>query len=172
MSEPPPRPERVTAPASAPAVHTPSRSENVVVGCKLPNGVHLQLQRKTRPTDPVTGREYDFWERMPGGYTLNGIALDHAKLARAEMPEFLLVGSPRPSAFTTIPRAFWEEWVEQNKHTPLYLSGDVWGSDNETDARVMAKERSQQRTGFEPVDPDNPNERPIGRKIETAERPA
>jgi hypothetical protein len=127
-------PERatVTEPAQA-AAATADRSGNVVyVGCKLPNGVVLDLDRYV----PINDR--------------GDIRLEKSKLPPVTLKGWAFrVGidaplvSPGGYVFTPVPREFWAEWIKRNGEGDLIASQMIIFGDTMDAAQGKAVDRAE-----------------------------
>jgi len=147
---------QVTAPV-AKAKAIPPSARNVVVACKIPNGIWLQLQKsEERPVETRDGTKMlNFWVKGGKRYYINGPAYPVGQLPK---------GFPRPPlieggyAITRgIPADVWEQWWEQNKladycvapdgaeHGMIFAYPDL---DSVVDA---AREQESLMSGLEPL---------------------
>lgn len=102
----------------------------VSVGCKLPNGIKLEL--------------LDNSGVVVAEKTLRGVAHD-----RMKAPPLLVGGY----AFTSIDADFWAAWKEKYKDSPILKEQLVIDHKQEASAKAMAVERSEIRSGKEPINP-------------------
>jgi hypothetical protein len=110
-------------------------SENVLVACKLPHGLNLDL--------------YD------GKVLRSRVKLSGIMAFRIPNPDRKFV-NPEVYAghtITSVPRAHWEEWHEKHKSHPSVVNGFIYVSKTRDDAQAQAKEREKEQTGFEQLDP-------------------
>ena len=147
--------------------------DTVYVGCKLPNGIILQLCAEEEYREPVMGggtivsKRY---RRLPETYTLNGCSIDLARVAAGEVPHLIVGGA---GITPGIPRDFWEKWLEANKHSHLVRNKIVFAQRDEMSARSRAVELKDVRSGLEPIDPENPGSTsPDVRRIATGTKAA
>ena len=105
----------------------------VIVGCKLPHG--LVLHHPMKPSEKVS---------------LNG------------MNKAIIIGATHVT--TEVDAEFWQTWksVHEGKFPPLD-SGAIFEARSTVEAASKAKERANEKTGFERLEPDS-----IG--IKTAEK--
>ncbi len=111
-------------------------SETVLVGCKLPHGIYLDL---------YDGMNLRARVKLPGIMTFK-IPTDPPR--KFQNPEVVL-----GHTMTAVPRKHWEEWLEKNKRHPSVVNGFVYAAKNETEAKAVAREHERETTGFEQVDP-------------------
>lgn len=148
QAQPPAKPQ--------PAPIEPQRSAaTVTVGCRLPNGLVLQLFAMDDVTEAVPNgyKSVKMARRLDETYTLNGTAIDIEKVKRGEMTHLIFDGAALTSG---IPKAFWDEWAETYKDSEFVKNGHVFAHATDDGARRMATERAGQRTGLEPIDPEHP----------------
>lgn len=141
---------------NAPPQPASSRSEHVVVGCKLPNGLILHCFVMETRREPLMGggmREVHQARRLPETYTLNGNAMDVAKMAQGDVPHLIIGGY---GVTRDIPREFWERWEEQNRDSDLVRGGFIFAVADEASARARAQDGAKLRSGLEPLDPASP----------------
>jgi hypothetical protein len=138
----------------------------VVVCCKLPSGLHLDLMKTSadgKPTNILARR-----------VTVNGTQAQRA-LERADDKGRPVDMEPFPGAATGfgltfgVDADFWEAWVNQNKDYTPYARGMIFAHAKVENARAEAKEKGDKKagikSGLEPIDPENP-----GGKIKPDER--
>lgn len=93
----------------------------VTVGCKLPNGLHLDHAGKR--------------------FTLRG----------ANASE--LIGG---HGLTQIPADFWEAWATAHADFEPLKQGLIFAEAKANDAKAAAEDNSENKSGFEGIDPKNP----------------
>jgi hypothetical protein len=130
--------------------------EHVIVACKLPNGIILQLCEWTERTESGLGgiRTYKVWEKRGDKYVVRGVTIPFGTV-----PTYAMAGG---YALTSgIPRDFWEKWLEQNKDNQVVLSGLLFAHASQDDAEAQAEEGKAELTGMEPLalsmDPEVPS---------------
>lgn len=159
-----------------PAAETPpvsTAAETVTVGCKLPNGLELHLDEMVDYRIPMNGGYVTEKRsrRLPDTYTLNGRAIDLAKIAATGSVPHLIVGGY--GITNGIPRDFWERWLAANKDSDIVREKIVFAMADEGRAQGFALEHAGVRTGMEPIDPDAPGRTsPEFRKIQPGTRSA
>lgn len=154
-----------------PAVAPPPASaapDTVTVGCKLPNGLVLHLDTMVDYRIPMPGGGTVIERRsrrLPDTYTLNGSAIDLARIAATGSVSHRIIGGY--GITTGIPRDFWERWLAANKNAEYVQKRLVFAEPNEGRAEAAAIEGAKIRTGMEPIDPDEPGRfNPDARKIQ------
>lgn len=140
-----------------------SAARTVVVACKIPTGLVLQLQHpmeriedgphgpKTRTYNVFGGKRYQV--RGPG-YPVGTLPKGFAKYKPAPMIE-------GGYAITRgIPKDFWEQWLEQNKQADYVVAPDgaehgmIFAYDDLDDVAAAAREQEALLSGLEPVSTD------------------
>lgn len=128
-----------------------TRSGFVTVGCKIPNGIILQLSTMEQSTEPVMGgghRDVKVGRKIGEKYTVRGPSL---KLG--EIPAFVMAGG---YALTVglVPEDFWNEWVKQNADADIVRNRLIIAHRSVDDAESECTNNASLRTGLEPMDPN------------------
>lgn len=172
---------RAASVVNAPAVHVPKKGHaTVVVGCKVPVGLALQLFRKTQVPEPVQGggvRITDRYDRFGEVIEVRGPAYPEGPAPKGYPRRPVIIGG---YAITRdVPANFWDEWLEQNKDTELVKSRQIIAWASADDVKAEAQENRTRTSGLEPLNQDgdprmsrplNPNVRSVERAPEMAER--
>lgn len=160
-----------------PAVPPPPAStaaQTVTVGCKLPNGLELHLDEMVEYKIPMPGGGYVIEKRsrrLPETFTLNGRAIDLARIAATGSVPHLIVGGY--GITSGVPRDFWDRWLVANERSDIVREKIVFAMPDEGRAQGFALEHAAVRTGMEPIDPDAPGRTsPEFRKIQPGTRSA
>lgn len=144
-----------------------SNARFVVVACKIPNGLALQLQRpfeKFEDTrDGPQKRSYNvFYGKR---YLVRGPAYPVGTL-----PKGFAQYKPTPNieggyALTRgIPKDFWEQWLKQNEQADYVIPPDgaehgmIFAYDDLDDVAAAAREQEELRSGLEPISTDEDKE--------------
>lgn len=142
---------------------TRSATGMVVVGCKIPNGVILQLSVFEQNAEPVMGgghRDVKIGRKVGQTYTVRG-----PNVKFGEIPRFLMAGG---YALTSgIPEDFWNTWLEQNKDAEMVKRELIVAYKSMDDVEAHCSNNETLKTGLEPMDPQN-----LPRGIMTAEEQA
>lgn len=110
-------------------------TETVIVGCKLPQGLLLEV-------DGITVR-------------VNGSA--RYNMPRPNKKHLQLgVNVHASDGLTTLDRGFWEKWCEAHKDYGPLVNGHIYSSATMNKAKTMAEKTADAKTGFEPLDPNKP----------------
>lgn len=102
-------------------------SDDVLIACKLPYGLHLDLGKQR--------------------VTLNGSGKSE-KVGR-----FFSISS-EAYGLTKVPRDFWESWFKANSNLDAVKKGYIFASESRKDLKAEAKEKSDLKTGLERIDPN------------------
>ena len=118
-------------------------NNTVVVGCKLPHGILLQLDKliETKGTDGKTVETKAI--RIGDKYTLNGA--NSSKVIGG-------YGITR-----NIPADFFEEWMKQNADFQPVKAGLIFRQDSLDKAEDQAEEQTAVKSGLEGIDPKHPD---------------
>lgn len=104
--------------------------ETVIVCCKLPNGLHLDLPGKPRVT--ILGNSVPYGE-VPGHPIQTGYAMT-----------------------MDVPAAFWEEWLRTHGTMEIVERGLIFAHTDNKSAVAHSKEMEKELTGLERKDPSVP----------------
>lgn len=138
----------VAAGIASPAVHVEkTNSSTVWIGCKLPNGLLLQLHEETQMDRPVVGggiKPVKVFMRTGETVRLRGPAVPFGAL-----PRFTIESG---YALTEVKRDFWERWVEQNKTMDIVKEGLVFCQSDKVNAEAEARDKGRDiMSGLEPL---------------------
>jgi hypothetical protein len=139
--------------------------ETVSVACKLPNGLVCevvdmrdymdQVQRaEGRPNVPIV-------RKTLGRFRLRG----YQEARATDSAGMINVESRRVSHLfgitQNVPKDLWDAWWEQNKDcfAPA-MNGLIFAHAQTKSVEAYAKEHAELKTGFDPIDPENPDGRP------------
>ncbi len=118
-------------------------SRNVLsVGCKLPNGMHLDINTAGEVLQRVT---------------LKGIN---------SLTEGAIIRPATRSGFAiteNVPKEFFEEWMRTHSNHPAVKNNLIFAHTQVASVQDMGKELQEVQHGFEPIDPSKP-----AKSIETA----
>lgn len=116
-------------------------SDTVIVGCKLPHGLVLELgytlganggqvtYGKDYKKIRVNGTNHGYQDRTKG-HTAGEIALTPG-----------------------VPKDFWDEWFKKNKDLAFVREGLIFAQPNAASADAVKREREDLKTKLEPLDP-------------------
>lgn len=102
----------------------PTTGGTLIVGCKLPNGLHLDLKTKGGERQRVT------LNGANSGHIVGGYGL-----TRNVSAEFIM------------------EWLKVNAKHPAVVNNEIFVHNQLESAEDMARERRDIETGLEPIDP-------------------
>lgn len=108
-------------------VASTNSGKTISVGCKLPNGLHLDRVKLGEPIERVTLRGSNA-ARVVGGYGIT----------------------------TNVPEEFFNDWMKRHSQHPAVRNGLIFAHHETASVRDIAKERAENLTGFEPVNKDKP----------------
>ncbi len=104
----------------------------VVVGCKLPSGLRIQLRDNDGKVHEVK---------------LNGSAAPVAPTLARPMPAHRISST---FGMTTVDKEMWEAWVAEHKSYPPLVKGFIFAAPRSDSADSKARERQAEKTGLEP----------------------
>ena len=134
----------------------PASSRTVIVACKVPNGLRLQLQKETKVREPRrdgSGYEVAIYMTPTGApIFVNGPAYPVGTLPKGfpKMPE---IEGGYALTFG-IPREFWDTWVEQNKQASYVTTNMIFACASKEDAAAKGREFEKLLSGMEPLSTD------------------
>ena len=131
--------------ATVPPAHA---GETVTVGCKLPNGMHLDLYIPTGEKQRLgTGDDFPI-------YRVERVTVRGAYAGKPQGTPSLPVGAA--GLTSGVPKDFWDKWVAANAKMPVVVNGLVFAHAEKASARAIVSERRSERTGLEGLDRDKP----------------
>jgi hypothetical protein len=142
-----PSTEKVAAPAIKDNAGQKLGGRTVVVACKMPRGLMLQLTQFINQDTRVMG----------GGVEKRQVPMrvgDQVRLKPAILPFGAIPNYPIVCGFSLtrdIDANFWREYAEQNKNLTMITEGLLAAFDTEADANAYCREYEAKRTGFEPL---------------------
>lgn len=173
---PEPQSASATAPLPTGKPTVPSRpatgTDTVTVACKIANGLILEVSEMVDWPEPngfgggtrTTKKAVRIGEQI----VIRGNAIDIVNLRSGADSEFPRVGG---YALTSgVPRDFWELWLEQHKDAPYVKNGLVFAHTSIDGTSGEAREKKAVESGFEGIDPDNPQKKTGIRGVAKGER--
>jgi hypothetical protein len=150
------RRDRTESEPAAPAVHSPEpkSSATVTVGCKIPNGIVLQLCRPTKWIEetPSGSRDRVRYDKFGPRVFVQGPAYPTGTVPDGYGDRPQMAGG---FALTTgIPKDFWDAWLEQNAESTFVVNGQVFAQPTLDRAQGTGKENAAVKSGFEPLSRD------------------
>ena len=121
----------------------------VTVASKLPHGLVLELEEETKDKEPVMGgghREVKRWRKNGQAVTINGTARPFGA------PYSPIVQEGVGLTFG-VDADFFQRWLSQKKDYPPVVAGMIYATATTEDAIDHARDISDLKSGFEPVDP-------------------
>lgn len=139
--------------STQPAASTKA-SGTVIVACKIPTGLVLQLCREVEVAEqtPVGVRMMKRFDRFGQRVVLNGTAYPKDPPAGFRAKPMMVGGYALTMG---VPASFWDDWVEQNRDTAMVQNDMVRAYSRIPDMKAFALEHETVRSGFEPLTPDN-----------------
>lgn len=129
-------------------------SATVTVACKLPHGLILRLHEMVEMNEPTAGGSFRKVKRaqvigepvVVKGYSRR---FDH----RTEQAPAAL---PSSYALTYgVDADFFKKWLDQNKDLDAVKHNLIWAHAETDMVEGFIKEHAAQKSGFEPIDPNN-----------------
>lgn len=111
----------------------------ITVGCKLPQGLIIEVGYKVVPGGVMRGADY---KRL----RLRGANMHH--VAGAMAPADLA-----PGLTHNVDEAFFDAWVKSHIDTNIVKNKLVFKSVDKVEAEAQALDVTEQKTGLEPIDP-------------------
>lgn len=100
-------------------------SKNVVViGCRLPSGIHLEL---------------------------NGVKVELAGQRQTQERSPIILLSEDDYGTTIVDADFWEAWKKEFKGFAPLETGAIFEAKNESEAKAVHRELKKEKTGHEPM---------------------
>ena len=123
-------------PNRAPHTVAPAATKEViVVGCKLPHGIHMDIRKLGEPTERVT---------LKGTNSLQSGAIQRISMIGG----FAVTEG--------VPKSFFDKWMSDNKHHPAVINGLIFHHKQLASVVDMGKDREGDvRSGLDPIDPKN-----------------
>lgn len=135
--------------SGAPAVHDgelAGSGRSVIVVCKMPRGIMLQLHEKIKQDHKVMGGGIE--KRDVAMATGAPVRLRPSVLPFGALPNYTIVNG---FSFTEVEANFWNKWYEQNPRFGMLETGLLCAFDTEADARAYCKEYGALKHGLEPL---------------------
>jgi hypothetical protein len=111
----------------------------VTIGCKLPNGLIMELVEQPQQKNSINPAPVGKRVKLNGANTL--------RLANKN-PDIGGFGE------TTVDEEFWNEWYKRNKDADFIKNGFIFMVKSEAAFKTEAKDRINERTMLEPLNPD------------------
>ena len=114
-------------------------NESVIIGCKLPHGLYLDLHDKN---NNLTARV-----KLPGnaGFTLPN------KDRKFKNPDTVY-----GDTLTPVSKEHWDAWLKIHHDHPSVLNGSIYAAAKQEDAKAKARNHEDENVGFDKLDPDKP----------------
>lgn len=108
------------------AASVANSGETVIVGCKLPNGIHMDFVDPGKPLRRVSLRGTNS-TKVVGGFGIT----------------------------KNVPKAYFDEWMARYKELPAVAGGLIFALGKEDSTIAKAKEMKDVKNGLEPLNPKN-----------------
>lgn len=141
-------------------------AETVTVACKLPHGLICRIFVMREKTELVLGGgTRQVKEAVDSGrrFTINGVAHEAGRMPMSRRYDGApMDGTQAPMLDTgfalthNVPKADWDEWLEQNKDSDFIKKGLVFAHKQAASVKKQGKDHERIRTGLEPIDPLRP----------------
>jgi hypothetical protein len=125
--------------------------ETVIIGCKLPAGLKLEIGYKITPSGmQVKAPDYQT-------VTLKGWN-EHTAESRRQGIQLPSAGGDllRPYLNRGVPRAFWERWAKEHPDSWLLKNQVLFVAEDEASAALLVKEGSATPAPLAPLNKDKP----------------
>lgn len=133
----------------APSVHDKAPAGGgrmVIVVCKMPRGIYLQLHEKVMQDVRVMGGGIE--KREVAMAVGDQVRLRPSVLPFGAIPNYTIVNG---FSFTEVEANFWNSWYQQNPKFGMLEAGLLCAFDTEADARAYCKEYGTLTHGLEPL---------------------
>ena len=120
-----------------------SSRKYVSVGCKLPNGIILEMDYEIVNGNVIRGEKYQRVE-LAGANQHSIVTGD----LRTPSPKDL-----RPGITDNVDEAFFDAWMKLHSSLSCVKNGLIFKAPNKGEAIARAADETQKKTGMEPVDP-------------------
>jgi len=124
------------AETTAPTTETAKTKNTVIVGCKLPHGLYLDLHDRAGNLKARV--------KLPGcaGFTLPNPD------RKFQNPETI-----HGDTLTVVDKDHWDKWMETHADHPALASGAIYMATKQADAVARAREHQHDDVGFNKIDP-------------------
>lgn len=123
----------------------------VMVASKLPFDLIMRLYDFKGHTEPVMGggvREFKIAEQRMNAPSF---VLTGNSYAQNKGPHQQLIGAY--AVTHDVPKAFWDEWLDQNKHADFIVNGLIFAHGDSAGVRAESAEKDAVKSGLERLDP-------------------
>jgi hypothetical protein len=130
-------------------------TEMIRIGCRIPNGIKLEVGYTATFMNPLNNRPVARYERQANYKALHiaGTRL-HTREMRRQGIAVPAMPNPKP-AFTEVPKDFWDAWKAAHVGSTLISSGMLFeAKGDKNNAQAAAVDAMAKSPGvFEPMDP-------------------
>jgi hypothetical protein len=125
----------------------------VTVASKMPFDFVLKLYDFVERAEPVLGGGMRNFKQAQERRTAKTFIAQGNSWPQNKGPHQQLMGG---FAITHgIPKAFWDEWLEQNKEADYVLNGMIFAHGEMASTMAEAREKETEKSGLERLDPNN-----------------
>lgn len=128
-------------------------SETVILGCRLPNGIVLEVGLQTTVKGGPQGRPIENLKRLDSYMRLRiGGTHDHTRemrKAKIQMPAML---NPPPFITRNVPKALWDEWKRTHPGSWFIRSGNLFEVKDEKDLPAILIDSAARPVPLAPID--------------------
>ncbi|MDG4906026.1 hypothetical protein P9228_06130 [Mesorhizobium sp. WSM4898] len=129
-------------------------STTVTVACKLPHGLVLRLHEMVEQNEPTAGGSFRKVKRAQ--------VIGQPVVLKGYLRRFDRRKEPAPMAQDSsyalthgVDADFFKKWLEQNKDLDAVRNNLVWAHTETDMVEGFIKEHEAQKSGLEPIDPNN-----------------
>jgi len=129
-------------------------ARTVVVACKIPNGLVLQLCQKRKQREQGLGvtRDVEVFTKVGDTITVAGPAYPNGPVPKGfkKRPD----DADGYALTHNVPADFWEQWERQNAEADYVKSGMIFAFSELESIRDKARDGERLKSGLQPLDPD------------------
>lgn len=113
-------------------------TETVMIGCRLPHGLKLEVGYKITRKG-ADGKVFANYEQQDNyaTFVLKGTN-EHVQGARAQGIQLPAVGNPEPYINRNVPKDLWEQWMKEHPRSWYLKSGNIFAVPNSEEASAKA----------------------------------
>lgn len=119
-------------------------TDTVTVACKIPNGLSLRV-----------GDFVDVTERSATAAVTTAVWRPRENAVEIKGPKRDQYGRDMEGGYALthgVPKDFWDQWMKENKDSPLVVNKLILAHGKADSAVAEAKENEKRRSGLEPLD--------------------
>lgn len=132
-------------------------AEVVSIGCRLPNGIVLEVGLQTTVKGGPHGRPVEQIRRLQSYKRIRlGGTHDHTRAMRKAGIQTPAMLAAEPFITRGIPKALWEEWKRSHPDSWFLASNNIFEVKDEKDIRAQILDSMATPTPLGPIDPTKP----------------